>query len=293
MNKSRLISVLGWEERFLLGLTRNIEQLSIQSVDLLIYEEYRSFTAKNLLEADMISIRSGKACTKHPIKYNDPVLTWKYLQSWVEQSITIGEIIWLDITTMPRETIWSLLFFLSQRSCEIHYVYWSPLQYDDKWLCKEPDKPRLLFKHSGVSEFGKDTALIILTGFDSERTGQLVLHYEPTLTVLGIQQGVQYQNTSRNSPQHHIDQCKGETTIKMFDFDAYEPEHGLLALKKAIVPLLADYNVVISSLGPKLSAISVYKLHSEFPSLALTYVPTKEYNLVYSHGIKSRITGTY
>jgi hypothetical protein len=42
---------------------------------------------------------------------------------------------------------------------------------------------------------------------------------------------------------------------------------------------------VVSSLGPKLSAISVYKTFLKHPEIALTYIPCREYNENYCEGI--------
>ena len=41
----------------------------------------------------------------------------------------------------------------------------------------------------------------------------------------------------------------------------------------------------VSSLGPKLSAISVYKTFLKHPEIALTYIPCREYNENYCEGI--------
>lgn len=293
MNDLRLISVAGWEERFSLGLLRNLTQYLVRKVDLFVYFEYKKHTYERVEAAHDLCVDHNCILVTHSLYYENPVFTWKYLQKWVETNIVKGEAILLDITTMPRETVWSLLFFLEQRECKIQYIYWSPEDYSNQWLCNEPSKPRLLFKHSGISEFDKNTALVILTGFDTERTAQLVFYYEPKLTVLGIQAGKQFSNNSRNSLKYHEDECKGSTTIESFELDAYKSDHGLDVLKSTISPLLHDYNVIVSSLGPKLSAIAVYQLQREFPSIALTYVPTKEYNLFYSRGIGESVTGIF
>lgn len=293
MNNRRLISVLGWEDRFLQGLKQDVEQFSINVVDLLIYEEYLPATSQHLNAANALSREAECTFREHHVHYKNPVTTWKYLQAWITREIKSDEEVWLDLTTMPRETIWSLLSFLVSTGCVVHYVYWPPASYTGEWLCKEPDRPRLLFKHSGVAALEKDTALIILTGYDEERTAQLVSHYEPKLTLLGIQTGEQFNNENRNSLLIHEVQCKGATDLQSFYVNAYEAQHGLLKLREVVTSLLDKYNVIVSSLGPKLSAIAVYKLYQEIPDIALTYVPTHQYNLNYSQGIKEGVTGTF
>ena len=291
MIRRRLISVLGWEERFLLGLQRSIARFKIETIDLLVYEEFRTVTKDHLNALSVSCQEIGCNLVQHAIHYKDPAPTWNYLQKWIKDEVQPHDDVWLDITTMPRETIWSVLSFLLQKDCAVHYIYWPPKSYNGDWLCKQPDKPRLLYKHSGVAGLDKDTALIILTGYDEERTAQLVFHYEPSLTLLGIQVGGQYSNDERNVLKIHGNRCKGATELKSFEIDAYEPNHGLSVLREVIMPLLTDYNVIVSSLGPKLSAISVYQFYQESRDVALTYVPTNEYNFNYSEGIGEAVVG--
>ncbi len=47
---------------------------------------------------------------------------------------------------------------------------------------------------TGQTKLGLPTALLIITGFDLQRTGQLVQYFEPKKTILAIQTGEQYQN---------------------------------------------------------------------------------------------------
>ena len=44
---------------------------------------------------------------------------------------------------------------------------------------------------------------------------------------------------------------------------------------------LSDYNVILTSFGPKLSSIGVYMAYLNHPEIALCYVPCKEYNINY------------
>lgn len=51
-------------------------------------------------------------------------------------------------------------------------------------------------------------------------------------------------------------------------------------------------NFILTSLGPKLSAISAYQCYLEHPEIALSYLPCKEYNVDYCHGIGDRFSKT-
>lgn len=280
---NNLIAVLGWEERFYEGVLRNFDRFSCQVLYLIIFKEYEPYSLENLKKIE-------KKCSEKKIKlykmefiYQKSANNWRNLESLVDDNLINTNNILLDISTMPRETVWGLLFFLRRRSINIHYIYYMPLNYGD-WLCKEPDKPRLLYKHSGIAEFGFPTALMILTGFDYDRTSQLVRFYEPALTVLGLQKGYQFDNHNRNIKESHEAECKG-CEMENFEIDFYSGDFGLSVLNQEISKLKDKYNIIVASLGPKISSISLYRIFIEHPEIALTYVPTKEYNTSYSTGI--------
>ncbi|WP_342086179.1 hypothetical protein [Dyadobacter sp. OTU695] len=282
--KYNLISVLGWEERCYLGVMKTSGIISVSKLVLLVFKDYLKYTSSNLGRIKELCLEKRIELQIVELSYSRTADAWSQIGSIIEHPAVKKENSILDVSTMPRETIWSFIFFARKKNIELRFIYFKPLHYGD-WLCKEPDKPRLLYKHSGVAEFGKSTALIILTGFDYDRTSQLVRFYEPSLTVLGIQKGIQFDNQQRNIQDQHAAECKGQTTVSFFEIDAYDLRAASAILDDQIKRLKPDYNIIVSSLGPKLSAISIYDVFLTHPEIALTYVPTKEYNLSYSTGI--------
>ncbi|MFB9862264.1 hypothetical protein [Rufibacter immobilis] len=292
-NYDSLITVLGWEDRSCDGVLHDLETNKIKSLFALEFERNAN-TPKSICEPiEEYCTNSNINFFKVKINSSSSIESWRSIEAFSFSNTSLGNKILLNITTMPREIIWSLLFFLRQNeNCTIDYVYYKPKKYTDKWLSKEPQKPQLLFKHSGITEIGKPTALIIITGFDVDRTRQLINFYEPNLTVLGIQTGNQFDNTGRNEKSKHISECKGLTNFKDFSIDAYSNDHGFNTLKKEIMKL-KKYNIIISSLGPKLTTIPVYKLIIEFPEVAISYVSSKQYNNEYSSGLGERFFGSF
>ena len=69
---------------------------------------------------------------------------------------------------------------------------------------RQPETPRLLFKHSGIIELGLPTYLIIITGYDPERTRQVLGYYEPQKVFLVIQTGNQLNNNIKNTKELHL-----------------------------------------------------------------------------------------
>ena len=71
----------------------------------------------------------------------------------------------------------------------IQYVYYFPASYATEWLSRDTDRPRLVYQHSGISELGRDTCLLLLSGFDTDRAAQLLQFFERAAVVVGIQKG--------------------------------------------------------------------------------------------------------
>jgi hypothetical protein len=290
-NYQTLIAVLGWEDRFSMGIEADLNNHSCKSLLLLRYQECVDITNISRKKIEKICLEKKVELRYLDITDNDPVAKWKILEKYFSDIKNIGESILLDISTMPRETIWSILFFITPLKISVDYIYYTPLQYNKNWLSREPGKPRLLFKHSGISILGKPTALIILTGFEIERAKQLVYFFEPKFTLLGFQEGKQFDNDKRNIEIHEL--IKGFTETQDFYLNAYSDDNGLSMIKSQIESLKPNFNIIITSLGPKPTAVSIYKTFLGNPEIALAYVPAKEFNTEYSTGIDKTIFNKY
>jgi hypothetical protein len=286
-----LITTLSWEERFLLGFDEILKSYDFETVLLLNHAEKKE-EKRHALDSLVDKCKNLNLELKDLELSSNPIQQWNYLKNYFTAKDIFNKTkILLDISTMRRETIWALLSFLRLNENAIEYIYSRPKDYNKEWLSREPDTPRLLFKHSGIAEFGKATALLILTGFDADRTRQIVNYYEPELTIIATQIGEQYQNDERNSPEYHIKEIKGLTKIQTFEIDTYLDDHGYSIIKETLQKVFENYNIIVSSQGPKLSAISLYRIHAEFPEIALSYVPCRQYNTDYSHGLRDQIVG--
>lgn len=287
--KKILISAISWEERFSLGLNKNIEENNIDNYLFIKYTGDNKHTDP-INESTMKLIDDLKE-RKKIIKFSkNPVKNWFLLEKELK---TIDGIITVDISTMKRETIFWLFYFMRINTRSFRYLYFSPEKYcSDKPLSREPLKPRFLLKHSGIFDIDKQTLVVILTGFDVERTKQIIHFYEPSKIMLGIQSNNKY--SSRNKLKIHrkeILEDYNTNDILDFEYDSYSVDHGLASFISNIEPLLKDYNIIISSLGPKLSAVSLYKFIEKNPNIALSYVPMRFYEKDYSKGLEKKYNG--
>lgn len=284
-----LITVASWEDRFRLGLNRVIAEHGAAQVLMYYYAEYAERTAQNRDYARSVCGDKVKLVEKM-ISFGDVLRTWKQVVS------DVGDLndknILVDISTMPRDTILNILLLLDGRGNFISYVYHKPESYSSEWLSRDPGRPRLLFKQSGVTKLGSKTILLVITGFDAERTEQLITRFEPKQTILGIQAGDQFENNRLNLGKHRGVPSFGSNPVKFFELDAYSEDHGLEAILSEIKPLVtSDYNIILSSLGPKPSAIALYRARRRFPEIALAYTPSNDFNQDYSKGIGLSLWG--
>jgi hypothetical protein len=201
-----------------------------------------------------------------------------------------GDIL-LDISTMPREIIYWSFSFLRSINNEIRYIYYQPEGYSPEWISRDSDRPRLVYQHSGISDFGKETCLLLISGFDTDRAAQLLQFFEPTRILIGTQTGAQFDNEEKNvAPIKTL--LGGIRAVTEFRLDAYSGDHGFAAIANALTSHVGKYNLVAASLGPKPSAVALYRLHCAHPNIALVYTPSRQFNPDYSVGLGQSLTGS-
>jgi hypothetical protein len=287
-----LITVASWEDRFRLGTERLIEQHQLSTATVFYYMEYDDWTKPNREAIARLFKQRGISAKEIPISFAKPVEAWHALRDEILLPGHASRIPVVDFTTMPRDTLWSALSLLSQLGVEVNYAYHRPDSYAE-WLSRDPGRPRLVYKLSGIAALGKPTCLIIATGFDPERTRQMMWHYEPRQVLLGFQIGAQFANDEKNIARHQksLKEEYAEFAVKEFHLDAYSDDRGRSVLAGVVDEWTKECNVVMTSLGPKLGAIAMYEVHRDFPESALTYTPSGEFNREYSNGIGESYAG--
>jgi hypothetical protein len=137
---------------------------------------------------------------------------------------------------------------------------------------------------------GARTALVILAGYDVDRVRHLVDVFEPAVTLLGIQAD-SLDPLNPEKMKAVVDEFAGDNSVTMFSVDAFSPDRGRSQIDQMIAPIRDSHNIVMASMGPKLTAVSLYELHRQHDDLGLVYLPSKEYNREYSKGIGESLWG--
>ncbi len=292
--KKILIIYPSWEERSSKGFLKDM-QYSFTEVLLIrnssnhsesFYEQLSQI--ENACKKESIAINYVDIC-------NDSIRNWQELNKEVGTKVDINDDIILDITTMSRNIVWTILYVLRTKVQKVDIVYHMPQTYAKDWISREPNQPRLLLKHSGIYDLGKETSLILITGFDAERTKYMLYKYEPHKVHLLVQEGSQFENPNRNNVETHLRICK-EFGLKEEDvisnhINAYSDDLGYNAIDNAINAEI-DSNIILASFGPKPSAVAAYRCYMQHPEIALCYLPCNEYNPKYCKGIGDSVSYT-
>lgn len=282
MNTKILVSIAGWEERFLKGMEGNLTNFSPDVVHVLYSKAYAGWTENNRNELKQLIEKQGKVYSQTEHDFDDPAAcyesVWKSISEVVRSS---SDEVLFDATTATRELIWYLLHFLKTIGVKTDFIYYRASSYGG-WLSRDAQAPHLVLKSSGVMYPDLPTCILALSGFDDERLWQLFRRYEPRKMLLGVQVGDQLENTKRNVPL----QSRNFENAECFDFDSFDvSDNSFEILRNIVAPLLSDYNIIAASLGPKPGALSLFRLTQEFKQIGLVYIPAKEYCREYSSGI--------
>lgn len=291
-----LIAVLSWEERYIKGLKKSISDYEPDKVLLFKYdnpltndwktENYK--ITKELLGDKLLEVE---------IKVQKPEENW-FIFLRIFNDHCIGKKILLDSTTMTREAIWLCLYNCKINDCQASYIYYTPEDYPGDWISRDPGKPRLLYKMSGIAKLGAPTLLLVTTGFDLERLDSLIYCFEPKLTMVFLP-NINNERNKENS-RRCKELLKSKYNIELFyEYPPYDTEASFkLILEKlqqsengGSETYLDTHNIIFNSLGAKTSAITLFNIWLKYPQVALSYIPSKEYNKEYSTGIGESFSG--
>jgi len=280
-----LITFASWEQRFLDGFKRDIDEWHPAKVIMYHLDEFAEMSAPNRAEVVAECKAQGVVLINALLRVHDPAGNWKKLRDDMTAEACTGRNAVVDFSTMPRETIWTLFWLLDMLKAKTNYVYHRAIGYGE-WLSRDPQRPRLVYKLSGLTKLSARTVLVIIAGYDVDRIQQLVRFYDPEITIIAQQEGSASQRLKKLT-----DEFVGNSTIQWLKMDAFSPDHGEAVLLKQVKPYLDSHNIIMSSLGPKVSAVALYRIQREHREVGLAYAPSRDFNKDYSSGIGEAITG--
>lgn len=277
MNKINYISFASWEDRFKKSFIED-NKCNIFNKSYIFY--FDSFFSRS--KENIESIQSSSTDIIE-LSFTNSIKTWKILKSTFHDIDRSYEYI-INISTMPRSAMYMILHFLDYHKINYKILYYNAKSHGgqhSKIITRNPLEPKLVLQHSGVSDIDKKTLLVILVGYDIKRVYQLFNYFEPYNVILGIETNNQTDSLLLEEEKRFHDIHSKE----IMHINSFEKENINNALEKYVTPKLKDYNIILCSLGPKLSAVELYKYNIKYPETALAYVSSKDYDENYSNDI--------
>jgi len=280
--------VSSWEDRSVLGCERILKDCQIENAILFNYKEYNEETTSNRKKLSKLFSENNSTLKEIELSFYDPAATWKKIFKSINELSIIGKNVLIDISTMPRDAIWTIIDLAKFNKADVSIVYHTPNTYSTKWLSRDHKKPQIVYKMGGITNIGMPTKLLIVSGFDIERIVQIINYYEPQHVLMGVQKGTQFNNQSLNTDKVK-ERFQTYRDFTIFSIDAYKKDFGFTEIENALASHIEESNIILNSLGPKLSAVALYKIHEKYEHTSLAYTPSGQYNLKYSVGYKDTI----
>lgn len=278
--RTTLIIFASWEDRFLLGLKNNLSNFKhIDRVCVFYFTEYGHLTQTN--RAAMSDVGPKEMVE---LRATDAVFSWQVCVQKVKELSESSEKLLVDFSTMPREIMWYILWEAREANAVLECVYYSPDDYGADWLSRDPRAPRMAFKLSGLADPSKRTALLVTTGYDIQRVWRLVHWCEPDRLMVGVQEGGRFERSKdvMRDAQREFGKTEG---WDVFGLNAFADDFGESKIVDRLRSVASTHNVILASMGVKLTALPLYKIQQRDDNMGLVYAPAGEYSVSYSKGI--------
>ena len=200
----------------------------------------------------------------------DGLVTGKDLEQ--TQAITI------DTTTFNRESLLTAIALLRNHFpySKMRVAYTSPQKHGE-WLSQGYRTVRNVMSFAGIQQSSLPTLLVVLSGFEPERTLKLIEEHEPSKVLLGIGD----PPTNQQFLQRNLDEQKlilARQEVQKFSFPASDMVACRESLESLVRPYLRSHNIALAPMSTKLSTLAVFLIAEDHPEIQITYCVPGEYN---------------
>ncbi|MFP8894602.1 hypothetical protein [Chryseobacterium sp. EZn1] len=193
----------------------------------------------------------------------------------------------IDITTFTREVLLILLKALNNEwylnRSNIQLVYTPAENYPCEWLTRGVRYIRSIFGYSGMILPSKKLMLVILNGFENERTEEIINSFEPNAILLGrpsYEESINEQLSNRGKANFdEIKQKYQSNIIGEFEFSCVEIEKTIKVVENLINTHGEEYNIILSPLNNKISTIAVAFVALKNENIQICYASANQYNI--------------
>jgi hypothetical protein len=193
----------------------------------------------------------------------------------------------VDITCLTHEALlilYAILKFRLPPGSKTTFLYTPAKEYDPgtdsskKWLSKGIRNLRSVLGYPGELMPSRKTHLIVLVGFEVDRTLKLIEAMEPTSLTLGMgRQPTNESHTSTNQEKHG----RLKTLFphaSMFEFSTSNPFDARDDILK-VVDKHSDQNIVLAPMNTKISTLGAALAVGQREHVQICYAPARIYNV--------------
>lgn len=237
-------------------------------------------------------ILGDKNCESIPISTEKPIENVVKINDKLNSIFNENAIsnILLDTTTFTHETllaIYRLLEFKKDKFDNLYIVYVSAGGYsldtedtNKKWLSSGISKLRTVLGYPGVSSPARENHLIVLFGFESDRTKLLIEELQFNTISLGfgsIGKSID-NNLQKINFDRHAKLMGYFSNANMFELSLINPFETKLSIETQICKY-PNHNTVIATMNTKISTIGAALVAINNPKVQLIYAKPIEYNV--------------
>ncbi|QTN31145.1 hypothetical protein HZ994_01995 [Akkermansiaceae bacterium] len=232
---------------------------------------------------------SGSSCLPIATDSNDPIKTtdafvqeFRNLESHAQRSVAI------DITAFTRESLSILLrviFAYLGENTPITYLYNPASGYgrDEKhWLSRGVSKVRSVIGYSGYIIPSRSNHLILLPGYEFERSAEIIANYEPNCLSLGIvpeeESFTQDFYTKQREFVEKVISYYSHGIVETFKFSAREIQSTKLAVLE-VAKSRVDCNTIVIPMNSKPSVIGTSLACLSNRKIQMGYAKPVRYNI--------------
>ena len=260
---------------------------------MIIFHLDDNYHLANKNKDEIISKLNIKEIVEYP--KNDAYATYNILFSCITKkikNISKHKIkVVVDVTAFSREILLMLIKVLTneifQNRIELSLVH-SPVdnycENDILWLTKGVREIRPVFGYSGLMTPSKKLLLIVLNGFEDERTETIIDSFEPHALILG---NPSLEGSINPNLKTLVDEKYNKIKSKFLGILKKEIEFSCIDIQPTIDILMKvndefkdEYNIVISPLNNKTSTIAVAITAILQDDIQVSYASANQYNIV-------------
>jgi hypothetical protein len=253
------------------------------------------FTFKEYREQNRGARRRVKSLTSadklrfEEVERTDQSLGFHHFRSVVKNMSLETSQIYIDVSAFPREYVCMCARIIceSERPHVFKLIYNHAEDYsfkespEKKWLSSGAGAAQPVATFSGSVVPGRETVLIVLSGFDGDRTEQIADSIDPNELLLGVPENPDMNMTwFIDRIDRYCRQVKWKhKSVSTFSFDCNSIESTYQILNEICAPFFTNnYNVIVAPYNNKMSTFAAALFSIELQRPQVVFAPAIIYN---------------